>query len=450
MLYLIVLYLTKKNIYQRFLCCLFIISLSACSTQKNVQTNVQTNVGYGWSNNSVNTVKFRKNAITTFKQFQFTAYYDESGNLILGKRKTNSKNWETVKTAYKGNCGDAHNAISIAIDGDGYLHVSWDHHNTKLRYAKGNEPLSLILGEEQAMTGIEELKVTYPEFYNLPNGNLLFFYRSGASGKGNMVIDSYDVKSKKWSQLQQNLLDGEDQRSAYWQSCVDTKGVIHLSWVWRESWDVYTNHDLCYARSKDGGITWEKSTSEKYILPITAATAEYAWKISQKSNLINQTAMTADKNGNPYIVSYWSENEIPQFQIVYLNNGNWKKENTLFRKTAFYLGGGGTKQIPISRPDIFIDDKGKQTTLYLLFRDEERGNKISLAYKNLNTISNWKITDLTPTSVGQWEPNYDLNLWKTDQKLNIFIQEVTQIDGEGVAKQQPTLIRILELKKLPK
>ncbi|WP_246022102.1 BNR repeat-containing protein [Flavobacterium cellulosilyticum] len=411
---------------------------------------MQTNVGYGWSNNSVNTVKFRKNALTTFKQFQFTAYYDENGFLILGKRKSNSKNWKTVQTAYKGNSSDAHNTISIAIDGDGYLHVSWDHHNTKLRYAKGAAPLSLELGEEQAMTGIEEQKVTYPEFYNLPNGNLLFFYRSGASGKGNMVIDSYDVKSKKWVQLQQNLLDGEEQRSAYWQSCIDDKGVIHLSWVWRESWDVYTNHDLCYARSKDGGITWEKSTGTKYTLPITAATAEYAWKIPQKSSLINQTAMTADKNGNPYIVSYWSENEIPQFQIVYLNNGNWKKENTGFRKTAFYLGGGGTKQIPISRPDIFIDDKGKQTTLYLLFRDEERGNKISLAYKNLNEIFNWNITDLTPNSIGQWEPNYDLNLWKTDRKLNIFSQEVTQIDGEGVAKLQPTMIRIVELKNLPK
>ncbi|TDD94219.1 neuraminidase [Flavobacterium cellulosilyticum] len=436
----------KKNIYNRFLYCLIICSFSACSTHKIVQTNV----GYGWSNNSVNTVKFRKNALTTFKQFQFTAYYDENGFLILGKRKSNSKNWKTVQTAYKGNSSDAHNTISIAIDGDGYLHVSWDHHNTKLRYAKGAAPLSLELGEEQAMTGIEEQKVTYPEFYNLPNGNLLFFYRSGASGKGNMVIDSYDVKSKKWVQLQQNLLDGEEQRSAYWQSCIDDKGVIHLSWVWRESWDVYTNHDLCYARSKDGGITWEKSTGTKYTLPITAATAEYAWKIPQKSSLINQTAMTADKNGNPYIVSYWSENEIPQFQIVYLNNGNWKKENTGFRKTAFYLGGGGTKQIPISRPDIFIDDKGKQTTLYLLFRDEERGNKISLAYKNLNEIFNWNITDLTPNSIGQWEPNYDLNLWKTDRKLNIFSQEVTQIDGEGVAKLQPTMIRIVELKNLPK
>lgn len=438
--------LIKKNtkFYYLFYCIVFIFS--ACNTTKIKQTNV----GYGWANNKVNTVKFRKNALTSYKQYQFTAYYDESGYLILGKRKTNSNHWETVKTAYKGNSKDAHNAICIAIDGDGYLHVSWDHHNSRLRYAKGIVPLSLTLGKEQSMTGIEELKVTYPEFYNFPNGNLLFFYRSGFSGRGNIVINSYDVKSKKWSQLYQNLLDGEDQRNAYWQSCIDDKNVIHLSWVWRESGDVSTNHDLCYARSKDGGITWEKSTGEKYVLPITASSAEYAWRIPQKSSLINQTAMTTDKNGNPYIVTYWSENKIPQYQIVYLKDGIWEKENTGFRNTPFYLGGGGTKKIPISRPDILIDDKGKQPSLYILFNDEERGSKVSMAYRNLNKKSNWKITDLTTTSLGQWEPNYDLTLWKKSRKLHIFLQEVTQIDGEGVANIQPTMIRILELNKLPK
>lgn len=429
--------------------CLFyslLFIFSACNTTK-INT---TNVGYGWSNNSVNVVKFRKNALTTYKEYQFTAFYNDEGFVVLGKRKTNSKHWETVKTSYKGKSTDAHNTICIAIDGEGYLHISWDHHNNKLHYAKGIEPLSLVLGEEESMTGIDEKNVTYPEFYNLPNGNLLFFYRSGSSGKGNLILNSYNLKSKKWSQLHQNLINGEEERNAYWQTCIDTKGVIHLSWVWRETGDVATNHDLCYARSKDSGVTWEKSTGEAYQLPITAATAEYAWKIPQKSSLINQTSMAADRNGNPYINTYWSENGIPQFQIVYQKDGKWNKENTGFRKLAFQLGGGGTKSIPISRPDILIDDKGESLSIYFLFNDKERGNKVSLAYKKLDENSDWKIKDLTTTSVGQWEPNYDINLWKANQKLHIFTQEVTQIDGEGLAKKEPTMIKILELNKLPK
>ncbi|MHC0441153.1 BNR repeat-containing protein [Flavobacterium sp. 3-210] len=427
---------------------LFILFLSSffCVAQQNIEIPV----GNGWSSNSVNTVKFRKNALTTFKNFQFIAYYDNDGAVILGKRKLNSVNWEIVKTPYSGNVKDAHNTISIAIDGDGYLHISWDHHDTKLRYAKSKSPLSLDLDKEESMTRIAEEKVTYPEFHNLPNGNLVFFYRSGSSGRGNMILNLYAVKDKKWSQLQSNLLNGEEQRSAYWQAKVDKKGTIHLSWVWRESWDVSTNHDICYARSFDGGLTWEKSNGEKYNLPITVASAEIAWKIPEKSSLINQTSMTTDENGNPYIANYWSENAIPQFQIVYLENGIWKKSNTGFRKTPFSLGGGGTKKIPISRPDLLIKEEEKKRNLYLLFRDSERENKVSIAYINLTKNSSWKITDLTTTSIGEWEPNYDISLWEKQKKLHIFLQNVNQVDGEGLAQSEPTMVRVLEVYQLPK
>lgn len=423
-----------------------ILCFFSCATKNNVESSV----GYGWSNNSINTVKFRKNALTSFQNFQFIAYYDGDGILILGKRKLNTSLWEIVKTPYKGNVKDAHNSISIAVDGDGYLHLSWDHHDTKLRYAKSKLPLGLDLGNEESMTGIAEEKLTYPEFYNLPNGNLLFFYRSGSSGRGNMVINSYNLKDKKWSQIQHNLLNGENNRSAYWQAKVDHQGVIHLSWVWRESWDVSTNHDLCYARSKDGGQTWEKSNGENYILPITLASAELAWKIPQKSSLINQTSMTVDIKGNPYIANYWTENSIPQFQIVYLEKGIWKKTNTNFRITPFYLGGGGTKQIPISRPDILIKEQENNRYLYLLFRDKERANKMGMAYTNLDKDQSWKVMNLSTDSVGEWEPNYDISLWDKRKKLHIFVQNVNQIDGEGLAKTSPTMIKVLEINQLPK
>jgi len=403
-------------------------------------------IGDAWSSNSINAVKFRKNAVTTFKDYQFVAYYNQEGYLVLAKRHINNSTWKVYTTSFKGNIKDAHNSISIAIDGDGYLHVSWDHHDTFLKYAVSTEPLGLKLGAIIAMTGFQEDRVTYPQFYNLPNRNLIFFYRSGKSGRGNLVINSYDIATKKWSQLQANLIDGEELRSAYWQACVDNSGTIHLSWVWRETWEVETNHDLCYARSKDGGLTWEKSTGEKYNLPITLKTSEYAWKIPQKSNLINQTAMVADKNGNPFIVTYWEENNITQYQLVYLEKNIWKKVNTDFRTTTFTLGGGGTKSIPISRPDIVLDDSGNTTKVGILFRDEERGNKVSLAYSDLKGQSSWKVKDLSKFSVGQWEPNYDVSLWKKSKELDIYIQNVIQLDQEGVSEKEASKVKILSIK----
>ena len=405
-------------------------------------------VADGWANNSVNATVFRKNSLVTHNEFQFIAFYNPEGKLVLGKRNIADMEWLLKETPYKGNVNDAHNIISIMVDGDGYLHVSWDHHGHPLRYAKGIAPLSLELGEKQPMTGLNESNVTYPEFFRLPDGNLLFMYRDGQSGNGNLILNRYDVATKSWTQLQKNLIDGENKRNAYWQACVDNQGVIHLSWVWRETWDVATNHDLCYARSLNGGKTWENSKGEKYILPINASTAEYALRIPQNSELINQTSMTADQNGNPYIASYWREqnSDIPQYHIVYHDGEKWNDRNLNFRKTPFSLKGGGTKSIPVSRPQVVVESKKDKNKVILIFRDEERNNRVSIAVsKDINKDS-WKIEDLTSFSVGSWEPSYDTELWQKKQKMNIFVQDVVQVDGEGKANIDPQPVYVLEIK----
>lgn len=403
-------------------------------------------VSDGWANNSVNVTVFRKNSLVTYKDTQFIAYYDNNGCLILGKRKLPKGEWILHKTQYTGNVSDAHNSISIMVDGDGYLHVSWDHHGHPLRYAKSIAPLSLELGDKQPMTGELEENVTYPEFYKMPNGDLIFIYRDGQSGKGNLVLNRYNVKTKTWNQLQKNLIDGEGKRNAYAQSCVDDKGVIHISWVWRETPDVATNHDLCYAKSLDGGITWMNSMGEKYTLPIIAETSEYAALIPQNSELINQTAMTTDSKGNPYIATYWREknSDIPQYHIVYNKHNEWRVMNLNFRNTPFSLKGGGTKRIPISRPQLIVDTKSKNTNLFLLFRDEERGGKVSMAVcKNIDG-KKWTVRDLTDFSVGSWEPSFDTELWRNKKQLHIFVQKADQVDGEGKADIAPQKVYILE------
>ena len=237
---------------------LFIIpvALFTCPLYAQLMPGVKlVAVDSGWANNSVNTVIFRKNSLVTFKGTQFIAFYDKEQFVVLGKRKTGGTKWELKRTAYRGNTIDAHNTISIMTDGAGYLHMAWDHHNNPLNYCKSVRPGSLELTVKQSMTGLHEQKLTYPEFHKLSNGNLLFFYRDGASGNGNLVLDQYDIHTKKWTQLHTDLIDGEGQRNAYWQACIDQAGIIHLSWVWRETPDVASNHDMCYARSEDGGKT---------------------------------------------------------------------------------------------------------------------------------------------------------------------------------------------------
>lgn len=429
------------------LLCFFIVPL--CLTA-NAQSGSIANDG--WAANSVNTVIFRKNALITAKGYQYVAYYDSAQYVVLGRRKTGSRVWEKKQTQYKGDARDAHKSISIMVDGSGYLHIVWGQHNNPINYARSIAPNTLNLTDKLSMVGSKESKLSYPEFYKLADGNLLFLYRDGGSGNGDLVVNRYNSTSQKWERLQDNLIDGEGQRNAYWQTAVDESGTIHISWVWRETPDVASNHDLAYACSKDGGITWQNSTGKKYKLPITAASAEYACKIPQKSELINQTSMFADAQGRPFIATYWREagQTVPQYHLVYKTGAQWHVNNLAFRKTAFSLSGGGTKSIPISRPQIVAWTNGQLTAAALIFRDEERGSKVSVAVNNNVSGSKWIVSDLDSRSVGSWEPTYDTELWKNKRVLDLFVQNNTQVDGEGQANIPPQPVRIIEWKPLKK
>lgn len=426
---------------------LFLLILFLC-TALPMKSQRLVEAGKGYSSTSVNTTVFRNNSIVTHGDTQYISYYDPEGYLIVGKRALGSKEWTLQRSQYKGKVQDAHNIISIMVDGDGYLHVSFDHHGQKLNYCRSIAPNSLTLGEKEAMLGNNEADVTYPEFYLLANGDLLFAYRSGASGRGNLVMNRYDLKTRKWERVQDILIDGENARNAYWQLCVDSSGTIHLSWVWRETWHVETNHDLCYARSLDGGKSWQKANGEKYELPIRLGNAEYACRIPQNSELINQTSMSTDAAGNPYIATYWrsADSDVPQYRIVWHDGQQWHSRQVMERKTAFSLKGGGTKMIPIARPRMVVD----KNKVYYIFRDEERGSKVSMAFTADARQGEWIVKDLTDFPVNAWEPSYDTELWKAKKQLHIYVQDARQGDGEQLSEAEPQSVYVLELDDMDK
>jgi hypothetical protein len=265
------------------------------------------------------------------------------------------------------------------------------------------------------MTNTEN-NVTYPQFFNYKTG-LLFICREGH----NLIINKYDVKSQSWSRLQDDVL-----KNAYWQSCIKND-TIYLSWCWRETADVSSNHDVCFAKSHDGR-NWYKSNNGKYQLPITQETAEYAAHIRTGSGLINQTSMSVDSRGNPYIATYINSD----YYLIYLDQ-TWQIEQITNRQAKFDLSGIGTKRVPISRPLILID---KEDKIYLVFRDD---NKLFLAEKN----EIWE-TKCIVDSVSYYEPLHDKELWETESELHLFIQRTGQGDNESLdtLRAQKVIIKV--------
>ncbi|MEP7267824.1 MAG: BNR-4 repeat-containing protein, partial [Saprospiraceae bacterium] len=168
-----------------------LIFLSIFGVKSNAQTiHVSES---GWSRTSANATIFRKNSIVSNDSFQYISFYDDDKKIVIGKRPLISSNWDQKKLSLTGHPEDAHRSISMALDGAGFLHLAWDHHNSDLKYTISQSPGSLDFEPSQSMTKNIESSVTYPEFYRLPNGNLLFLYRDGSSGNGNLIINQFDI-----------------------------------------------------------------------------------------------------------------------------------------------------------------------------------------------------------------------------------------------------------------
>lgn len=99
--------------------------------------------------------------------------------------------------------------------------------------------------------------------------------------------------------------------------------------------------------------------------------------------------------------------------------------------------------IPISRPRIVVDGG----EIFYVFRDAERGSRVSLAHATDVANGKWTVCDLTDFSVDAWEPSHDTELWKQKRRLHLFVQHARQGDGERVVEFDPQPVYVLEVLK---
>lgn len=383
-----------------------------------------------FSGSSVNVLAGVRQTLYTDSVYQYAGFYNGDGRLVLAKRRLGEDQWQKRVTEFSGNVNDAHNHISLVVDGNGFLHVAWDHHNNALRYARSVTAGSLEL-EKVAMLGQQEQSVTYPQFYRLGHGDILFGYRDGGSGHGTLVLNSYSAVDKKWSRLHDSLIDGEGKRSAYWDMSLDKNGVLHLAWIWRETPDVATNHDIAYAQSRDNGKTWITIDNQPYQLPIIEKTAQVIKHIPQNSTLMNPPVVAADDSSNPFIASYWADSEggKPRYHVLYHKKGQWHEVKAPEVKENFSLTGLGTKNPPISRAVFLVESSWNSSWFHLVYRDDFQGGNIIAATVTDLKNPTWQHRILVDKNMGAWEPSLDVSQWKRMKQAHMLLQNVGQQDG---------------------
>ncbi|WP_323816288.1 BNR repeat-containing protein [Cellvibrio sp. NN19] len=430
-------------------------NMTGSAQQANIQIFPIASDGFAGS--SVNVLAGVKQTLFTSSNYQYAAYYNGNAHLVLAKRSLSQHEWQIHTTEFTGNVNDAHNHISLVVDGDGYLHIAWDHHNSQLKYAQAVAPGSLQLKQMPmlAKSGNEgdakEASVTYPQFYRLNDGALLFAYRDGGSGQGNLVLNRYDLATKRWQRLHNSLIDGEGKRSAYWDMTLDKNNVLHLAWIWRDTPDVASNHDIAYARSLDNGQTWQDLSGQGYQIPINATNAKLAKRIPTRHKLMNPPVVAADDQSNPFIASYWanSPSDIPRYHVIYsTNRATWSEVNAPEPAGNFELGGMGTKNPPISRAVLLVQQQPNSTALHLIYRDDfNKGQVIAQSLSDI-TKPQWNTQVLVHKNMGAWEPSLDIAMWHQQQQASLLLQQVGQNDGNDAQSLQlaPKPIELLTWK----
>ncbi len=335
-------------------------------------------------NTTVNGMAFQQAALASHNGWQYTTWWDAERRLCIARRPLPDGEWESIRFEdYHIESDNTHCATVLGISGDGVIHLSFDHHGHDLRY-RFSEPGVTLHPEEIEWTAelfgpvTNALRpgelisgVTYPRFVPMNDGGLQLMYRRGGSGNGDWLLATYR-EGQGWTApgvviTGTGAYGASESRCAYLHGIAyEPSGRLHLSWVWRETPDPMSNHDMYYAYSDDEGATWANGAGEaagvRGETPMGIDTPGIRFqRIDMYRGLMNSTTQVVDSQSRVHIVNFHLPDETPsqlnwahtRERARYMhywrdNDGLWQRNETDFMGT---------------RPQLFADSSDN---LYLV------------------------------------------------------------------------------------
>ena len=291
-----------------------------------------------WSGHSVGF------SLLTHQERQYIAYYNANRNMVVGQRDLSDERFtlfklpspprdpeipERSKRYSATQIGwDSHNSITMAVDKGGFIHLSGNMHVDPLTYFRSEKPNDIFtLKQHHNMVGPNEKRSTYPKFMHTKENELIFHYRDGGSGNGNEIYNQYNTQTMKWSRmLEVPLTDGLGLMNAYQsQPEIREDGWYHVFWVWRDTPDCSTNHDLSYMKSPDLE-NWFDAFDQPIKLPATLDQKSLIVDpIPPKGGIINLAAkLYLDHNQKPVFTyhKYDGKGDL-QLYIAQIKKDQW-------------------------------------------------------------------------------------------------------------------------------
>lgn len=205
---------------------------------------------------------------------------------------------------------DTHRGPAMMIDANGYIWVFYDGVSSPIKCLKSVNPLNI--GAFNAKTSLTI--GTYPQPMQLKNGEIICMHRDSTSSK--WVIQKTNDDGESWSDPVDILAMGA---LGYMQVFYRNEGNLKNIYAFINS---YTNGNIYYAYSDDGGDTWKKSNGATYTLPITDVNGEKI--IDADSNETHVSDVLANDIGVFCLCKHKIEGTW-YFKLLRLLNGVWSE-----------------------------------------------------------------------------------------------------------------------------
>ena len=301
--------------------------------------------------NTVNIASYQQEGVLTYNGYQYTAWYQNDGpgqaeaTAVIARRELGGGDWESTRLDYELWSNDSHNTIALGVTpSDGRIHLAFPTHANSIRYTRSvpgvaTDPeavdWSSLLFErtKTELPGAPDAPVTYtyPQF-EIVGDDVLLTWRDGSSDNGRQALLRYDANAAgTWTFLGRfthNLggtYDGGHGTSTtrygyiHGFSVDPGSGDLAITLSWREQGNAWCtgpeavgNHDLGYAVSDDGGLTWRNNDGDVVAETTLGSTAETITPFSDgilveeigiNKGLINQETQSFDSEGRLHVVT---------------------------------------------------------------------------------------------------------------------------------------------------